>query len=1089
MTTDHKSEREIFLAALERRVPEEQEAFLEEACAGSPNLLHHIKALLAANEIEDSFLQAPAFDPDVTLGMSSVSERPGMVIGRYKLLERIGEGGMAVVYMAEQTEPIRREVALKIIKLGMDTRQVIARFEAERQALAMMDHPSIAKVLDAGATETGRPYFVMELVPGVSMTTYCDQSQLDTRQRLELFVQVCHAVQHAHQKGIIHRDLKPSNVMVAMHDDKPVPKVIDFGIAKATNQRLTEKTLFTRYAHIIGTPAYMSPEQAQMSGLDVDTRTDIYSLGVLLYELLTGTTPFGPHTLQEAGYTEIERIIRETEPPKPSTRLRSLGPNLMEVARERRTSGEALRKLIKGDLDWIVMKCLEKDRTRRYATAHTVAEDVERHLRNEPILAGSPGLLYRARKFWRRHRLQIAALAVVTVLLTGLVVAVVMYRHASNLQWAKGEVLPQVVAFVKEGNYRAAFPLARQARKYIPGDPTLADLWPRICKDYSVATTPAGADIWCRDYSAMDEPWQYLGRSPLEKITLPQGMYRWRIEKPGFARHECVVGNSFEVWLREDSAAGQMVWIDAFTAEIPVGSDRQSIKVEVPAHLIDRYEITNEQFKTFVDEGGYDDPKYWQGLDFVKEGRQFSWNEAMDEFRDQTGEPGPSTWKGGTYTEGQGQHPVSGISWFEAAAYARFVGKSLPTVHHWGKAACRNAAIVIVPFSNFGAEGTAPVGSRPGTGRSGLYDMAGNAKEWCSNATDDSGSHRYILGGGWGEQTYMFTSNDFRPPWDRSAVNGFRCAKYLEQEEPVADALFGPLEKRPVRDYAREVPCSDEEYQIIKRQFEYDPTPLKAVVESVDDSSPFWRKEKITFDAAYDGERVTAYLFIPRSSGPPYQAVVYWPGGGATETPAFRGLPERDFTEPIITGGRALLFPVYKGTFERRLAEWPDPRETPVIARDLIVHVSKDLRRSIDYLETRDDIDKERIAYYGMSGGAAFGPLALAVEDRLKTAVLVVGGFYVWVELPAAIDSINHAPRVKTPVLMVNGKEDFFFPVETSQVPMFELLGTPVDDREHRLYPGGHGLFGLFSKQIRGDVLGWLDRYLGPVNGTKNDTK
>jgi dienelactone hydrolase len=313
--------------------------------------------------------------------------------------------------------------------------------------------------------------------------------------------------------------------------------------------------------------------------------------------------------------------------------------------------------------------------------------------------------------------------------------------------------------------------------------------------------------------------------------------------------------------------------------------------------------------------------------------------------------------------------------------------------------------------------------------------------------------------------------------------------QYPDQEEPVSDVLFNPLGQQPVRDYSLEKPCSDQEYRIIKRHFKYDRTLLNAVVENVDDSSLFWRKEKITFDAAYGSERVIAYLFIPKSVEPPYQVVLYWPGGGAIQTTTFEGLPDGDFTEPIITGGRALLFPVYKGTFERRLAQWPDPRQTPVIARDLIIQISKDLRRSIDYLETRDDIDKERIAYYGMSGGAAFGPLALAVEDRFKAAVFVVGGFYVWVKLPAAIDSINHAPRVKTPVLIVNGKEDFFFPVETSQIPMFELLGTPDEDKEHKLYPGGHGLFGLFSKQIQGDVLSWLDRYLGPVNKMKKDMK
>jgi len=330
-------------------------------------------------------------------------ERSGSTIDRYKLLEKIGEGGMAVVYMAQQERPIQRKVALKIIKLGMDTKQVIARFEAERQALAMMDHPSIAKVLDAGATETGRPYFVMELVQGVSITEYCDHNQLSTNERLDLFTQVCKAVQHAHQKGIIHRDIKPSNVMVTQRDGTPAPKVIDFGIAKATNQRLTEKTLFTRYAHIIGTPAYMSPEQAELSEYDVDTRSDIYSLGVLLYELLTGTTPFTEEELRKAGYAEMTRIIREQEPIRPSTRLTQIQALPSQQIQNPKSK-------IQNDLDWIVMKSLDKDRTRRYETVNALAMDLRRHLNHEPVLAGSPGTLYRLKKFARKHRTQLVAI-------------------------------------------------------------------------------------------------------------------------------------------------------------------------------------------------------------------------------------------------------------------------------------------------------------------------------------------------------------------------------------------------------------------------------------------------------------------------------------------------------------------------------------------------------------------------------------------------------------------------------------------------------------------------------------------------------
>jgi len=358
-------------------------------------------------------------------------EGPGSMIGRYKLLQEIGQGGFGVVWMAEQTEPVRRRVALKILKAGMDTRQVVARFEAERQALAVMDHPGIAKVLDAGEAG-GRPYFVMELVKGVPITQFCDEGKLDTGERLELFARVCHAVQHAHQKGIIHRDLKPSNVLVELHDGQPAPKVIDFGIAKATDFRLTEKTLFTEFHQMIGTPEYMAPEQAEMSGLDVDTRADIYSLGVMLYELLTGTKPFDLVAAVQRGYEELLRTIRELDPPTPSSRVSTLGAALLDVAARRRTAPRQLGKLLRGDLDWIVMKALEKDRSRRYETANSLALDVRRALDDEPVAAGPPGPLYRARKYARRHRLGVgAAAALALALAAGAVLSLHGYAEAS----------------------------------------------------------------------------------------------------------------------------------------------------------------------------------------------------------------------------------------------------------------------------------------------------------------------------------------------------------------------------------------------------------------------------------------------------------------------------------------------------------------------------------------------------------------------------------------------------------------------------------------------------------------------------------
>jgi len=362
------------------------------------------------------------------VGISACPEVEG-----YEILRVLGEGGMGVVYLALQKAPIHRQVALKIIKLGMDSKSVIARFDTERQALAMMDHPNIARVFDGGTTDTGRPYFVMELVRGIPITEYCDKNKLDTRQRLNLFVQVCNAVQHAHQKGIIHRDIKPSNVLVTLLDGTPVPKVIDFGVAKATNQRLTERTFFTQHAQMVGTPEYMSPEQAEMTEMDVDTRTDVYSLGVLLYELLTGSTPFEASQLRQAGYAEMQRIICETEPQRPSTKLSTLGPKLTDVARLRQTHPEMLSRLIRGDLDWIVMKCLEKDRTRRYETAHGLAVDIECHLRDEPISAGRPGTLYRCRKFVRRHKVPfVAGAAVALALILGAIISATQAVRATR---------------------------------------------------------------------------------------------------------------------------------------------------------------------------------------------------------------------------------------------------------------------------------------------------------------------------------------------------------------------------------------------------------------------------------------------------------------------------------------------------------------------------------------------------------------------------------------------------------------------------------------------------------------------------------
>ncbi len=418
----------IFLKAIESYPANEWDAFLEGACLNDPELLKRVKSLLKSHQ-----------DADRLFDQYTITERPGTEIGPYKLLQQIGDGGFGVVYMAEQLRPMNRKVALKVIKPGMDTKEVIARFEAERQALAMMDHPNIAKIFDGGVTERGRPYFVMELVHGLPITDFCDENKLPLERRIEIFSDVCKAIQHAHEHGVIHRDIKPSNVMITIQDGQPVPKVIDFGVAKAIEQRLTTKTMFTAFGQMIGTPQYMSPEQAEMSSIDVDTRSDVYSLGVLLYELLTGTTPLQHEQIRDTAYAELRRLVCEVEPPKPSTRISRLGKIAISIASERGTQLEKLGPWLSGDLDSIAMKALDKDRLRRYESAGKLAEDLARHLSHQPVVARPPSVGYRLRKFVHRHRKR--AWTLVASFTAALFLIAVIWSAAAYGDWRKGEKL------------------------------------------------------------------------------------------------------------------------------------------------------------------------------------------------------------------------------------------------------------------------------------------------------------------------------------------------------------------------------------------------------------------------------------------------------------------------------------------------------------------------------------------------------------------------------------------------------------------------------------------------------------------------
>lgn len=492
--------------------------------------------------------------------------------------------------------------------------------------------------------------------------------------------------------------------------------------------------------------------------------------------------------------------------------------------------------------------------------------------------------------------------------------------------------------------------------------------------------------------------------------------------------------------------------------------------------LIDKYEVTNRQFAKFVESGGYRTPEHWKHP-FSNGRRSLGWQEAMAQFRDSTDRPGPATWELGSYPAGHDDFPVTGVSWYEAAAYAEFAGKSLPTIYHWNRAAWTLAGLrdssPIVLLSNFGGQGVAAVGKHQGMNPHGTYDLAGNVKEWAWNAADPQGAERYILGGAWNEPVYMYNDPDAQSAFARLPTYGFRCVKYLSG---VAATLQGPLQAAR-RDYAREKPANDEVFRIYRSFYVYDKAGLDPAVVSVDSSPQYWRLEKVTFNAGYGTERITAYLFLPKNVAPPYQAVAFFPGSGALRERSEKRLPQtRSTLDFIVRSGRAVIFPIYQSTYGRGDGLLYDRPNLTSNYRDHVIQWHKDLARSIDYLSSRSDIDAQRLGYLGFSWGATMGPIVLALEDRLKAAVFVVGGFWQQRGRPE-VEQINFAPRVKTPVLMLNGRYDFVFPVESSQNPMFRLLGTPEPHKRHLLFDSGHS---IPRTELITETLRWFDRYLGP---------
>jgi serine/threonine protein kinase/dienelactone hydrolase len=1060
----------LFQTALEIE-QEKREAYLKEACAGDESLCKEVEALLEQQTEAEGFLKDPAIE-DAAKALAKHQENAlardliGRTIAHYRIVEKIGQGGMGEVFLADDTS-LHRKVALKFLPPEMQQDSVAhKRMLREAHSAAALDHPYICSVHEVGNSE-GKDFIVMEYLEGQTLKERLAKGPLPLDETIRTASEVAEALEEAHEKRIIHRDLKPANIMLT---HKGHAKVMDFGLAKqlvppgGIKSQEKSQTELTRTGITLGTLAYMSPEQ--LRGETVDARSDIFSFGVVLYEMLSGVHPFR----KEVSMATAAAILSE-DPAPLAQHAPGIPPQLVKL----------------------VSVMLAKTPVQRPQSMGAIRDQLNNILQEVQPRPEEPGILNLKKlgRSLRKPRVAIPAAAVFMVLVF---LGVWFVNHQAKVSWAREKALPEIERMI-EGNdaWRNLIPvyrLAEKAEAIIPRDAKLAELFSKCSLKINIKTKPPGAKIYIKDYDAPDSEWSYLGVSPIEKIRLPIGIFRWKIEKEGY---ETVLAAS-STWSPGDPNKGNIILpyelarILDKTGSIPTGMVRvQGAKTaagDFGDFYIDRYEVTNRQYKEFIVNGGYKKREFWKQK-FIKDGKELTWEEAMKELVDQTGQPGPSTWQAGDYPEKQGDHPVSGVSWYEAVAYAEYAGKSLPTEDHWGIASGEYTPMIQVPqlggtaifapFSNFAGKGPLPVGSLPSITSYGAFDMPGNVREWCWNETP---SGRSIRGGAWDDNPYAFGNRSQAPPVDRSAKNGFRCTLYPDPGKIPATAFQRARFAEP--DFYKQKPVPDSTFQLYREQFAYDKTDLRARVEARQESPEGWIKEKITFDAAYGRERLVAYLFLPQNTLPPYQTVIYFPGSVSLDMRSSKDIESYYefpmFLSFIVKNGRAALYPIYKGTFERgdgSQASLSIAVENHTYT-EFLIEVVKDFKRCVDYLETRQDIDSSKLAFYGMSWGGLLGAIIPAVEERLRASVLLGGGFE-GKGRPEA-DQINYVTRVKTPILMMNGKYDG--ELGTSVRAMFELLGTSPEQKQLKLYETDH--IPPRNEYVK-ETLAWLDRYLGPV--------
>jgi eukaryotic-like serine/threonine-protein kinase len=958
---------------------------------------------------------------------------PGAKLGPYEIVGPAGSGGMGQVFKARDTR-LHRIVAIKVLPPERLTDPAAKRrFEREARAIAALSHPYICALFDIGHQD-GVDFLVMEFLEGETLGARLSRGSLALDKAVQYTIQIAEALGAAHQVGIIHRDIKPSNVMI--RPDGYV-QVLDFGVAVLRSEMThagataTTDAMNTIGNSAVGTPAYMSPEQIE--GAIVDQRTDIFSLGVLLCEAATGAHPFAGHSVLET--------------------ISAIG----------RTPGRAneLTRALPEPVRNVVLKALQKEPGQRYQSCAEMIESLK------AVALSFSGTAVAAKP--RRRQTALIATAAITLLLA-LAVGTFTYRRMDRVRWVQQQAIPAIKKLVESDHGTEALKLIATAEGYLPNDASLKQATQDATQTVAVLSSPAGATVQIQDYLFPDDSWVSLGVTPLEHARVPRGYLRWKVAKQGIG--ELVAAPRTTDTLDFDLATAAI----APKGMVPIpGTTWQNYLAflgwvgpyKLPPSYIDQFEVTNQQYQDFVDHGGYRRRELWNEP-FVKDGRSLDWADAMRLFVDTTGRPGPSTWEGGHYPEGKADFPVSGVSWYEAAAYANFVGKSLPVIAQGYEAAPMDVDRYAVRLSNL-TDQAMRVGQSKALGVHGTYDLVGNLREWYWNATDDG--LRFTLG-----RMPSAYGPEALSAFDRSALDGFRC---VLNNAALSPELLAPRSFFH-RDFDHVQPATDDVFKVYRSMYAYDRTPLDASVSPNPERHADWTRQTVTFNAAYGRERMRAFLFLPARVRPPYQVVVFFPSARVNFLTSSDQLGDMRFVDYVVKSGRAVMYPVYQSLYERRSTASVLPG--PTLHRDIIISWSKDLGRSIDYLETREDIDKTRIGYLGVSQGTAYGVILAALEDRFKAIVFLDGGFFQGDNPTAGMDQADFAPRITKPVLMVNGRYDASFPYQTAQLPLFRALGSRPDDKRHVVFETPHDVSQKRSELIH-EVLNWYDKYLGMIDG------